>query len=314
MNYVKDVVIEIDLIGEDSIKMYKETCINLCNKNIRNIRIIHISDIHYSSIKDINKLEHLYNKLSTYKANYICITGDLIHSNNVIENDMNYKMIVKWIKKLSKLSTILISLGNHDIYIKDGKHIKKYFNNKFWNELDNIENVHVLNNKIYKDDNINVYGYTQSMDYYFKEKDESVEILLKEIKENKINRVSKNKINVLLIHSPIHLNNQLVKEELKGYNLILSGHMHNGMILPIIDEIFSNNIGLISPRKKLFPKIARGIIKGDNIIMICGAITKFHSSTIPLIKWANVLFPVSINIININNKEFSKTFKYSKYI
>ena len=80
---------------------------------------MHISDIHYSGLKDSSRLEKLYNIIKNYKTNYICITGDLIDSNNVVESDINSKYLIEWIKKLSKLSVILISLGNHDIFLRN---------------------------------------------------------------------------------------------------------------------------------------------------------------------------------------------------
>ena len=151
------------------------------------IKIMHISDIHYSGLKDSSRLDKLYNIIKNYKTNYICITGDLIDSNNVVESDINSKYLIEWIKKLSKLSVILISLGNHDIFLRNRHKLVKYYNKDFWNRIRSINNVYVLDNEAYSDKNIYVYGFTLSYEYYYKYKKESVKLLLDEINKNRVN-------------------------------------------------------------------------------------------------------------------------------
>lgn len=275
---------------------------------------MHISDIHYSGIKNMKRLNYLYNKLSEYKVDYICITGDLIDSNNIIENSINYSFILEWLKKLTNISKVLISLGNHDIFTRKGKNLKKIYNKKFWENISSIDNLHLLDNSSYSDSNVYVFGYTQSFDYYYKNKHEDKNIMLKEIKKYEVLKVQKNKLKICLMHSPICLRYKDIENSLDCYDLILSGHMHNGMVLPIIDEMFDNNTGLIAPNKKLFPKIARGILIRNNIVIISPGIIKLHSTTSPLIKWGNILFPIGINIIDISNSmcNITKTYKYQK--
>ena len=88
--------------------------------------------------------------------------------------------------------------------------------------------------------------------------------------------------------------------------------MHNGMVLPLIDEIFDNNVGLISPSKKLFPPLARGNVHNDNILIISPGILKLHITVTPLIRWLNIFFPVPINITNVGKYKYSKTYNYHK--
>lgn len=316
MIYAKDVVIELVLKEVNNIKLLKETKITFYNDKInKNISILHISDIHYSGINDKNRLDYLYNKLKEYKVDYICITGDLIDSNNIIEKNINKIYITEWLKKLTSISKIIISLGNHDIFTRVNKGLKKYNNREFWKELRNINNLYVLDNTYYSDKDVYIYGYTQSFNYYYRKKQEDKFKMLKEIDELKIcSNLSNNKLKICMIHSPIHLKNKEIKEKLDVYDLILCGHMHNGIVPPIIDEIFDNNVGLIAPNKKLFPKMARGIIKDKNLIIISSGIKKINITTNLLIRWANVLFPIGINKIDIVNTkcDVSKTYKYYK--
>lgn len=275
---------------------------------------MHISDIHYSGLKDSSRLEKLYNIIKNYKTNYICITGDLIDSNNVVESDINSKYLIEWIKKLSKLSVILISLGNHDIFLRNKHKLVKYYNKNFWNRIRSINNVYVLDNEAYSDKNIYVYGFTLSYEYYYKYKKESVKLLLDEINKNRVNEINENKLKICMMHSPLRLSEKSVKEKFNCYDLILTGHMHNGVVPPIIDEIFDNDIGIISPGKKLFPKMARGIIIDNNILSISAGMIKFHVTVTPLIRWANIIYPIPINIINVTNKkcDTKKSHRYVK--
>lgn len=268
--------------------------------------IILISDIHYTDRKDIKKLDKLYNILKNIESKYVCIAGDLIDSYNIEK-----KYIIDYLKKLSKIKKVIISLGNHDIRLKYKKYTS-YFDRDFWDVISNIDNVYLLNNKGVLIDNIYFYGFTQSFDYYYKNKYESLELLLSEIDNNKVNKTY-GKYKVLLMHSPIFIDKKVVREKLSSYDLILSGHMHNGCVPPIIDEIFKNNRGIIAPNKKLFPKNARGISIVGNYAIVSSGITKLSRSAPKIIRMFNFIFPISIHILEIGNNGLHKnSIKYLK--
>ena len=290
----------------------KETTTNIYNKNIDNIKILFFSDIHYSGIRDINKLNYLYNKISNMNIDYICISGDIIDNNDVIKDETNILLLIDWLKKISNKVKVLIGIGNHDKYSRKGHRVKETFNNKFWDRLNNINNVYVLNNSNYKDNNIYFFGYTQSFDYYYKYKNDNKDIMIKEINKYKVNEnVLSDRLNILLLHSPRCI--EECSSLLNKYDLILAGHMHNGMVLPIIDELFKGNRGIIAPNKKLFPKYARGVITNDNVLIISSGITKLSNMANILLRWTNVLFPIGINIIKISNKKCKTNNSYKYY-
>lgn len=291
-------------------RIIKEINTYLYNKNT-NTKIMHISDIHYSGACDSKRLDFLYKKLSNYEVDYICITGDLIDSNNVIYDAFNKSLLINWLKKISSNRKVLISLGNHDLFKRVGSSVEKCYNKTFWSEINNINNIYLLDNTYYEDDKVFAVGYTQSFDYYYKYKKEDVNIMYNELRCLNI-KLNNNKLKVLLMHSPICFKDEKIYNKLKEYDLILSGHMHNGMVLPIIDEIFDNNVGLISPSKKLFPPLARGNVHNDNILIISPGILKLHITVTPLIRWLNIFFPVPINIINVGKYKYSKTYNYHK--
>lgn len=282
--------------------MFKETkTIIHTNKINEDIKLLIFSDVHYISIKDKKRLEKLYDKIKKYDIDYICIIGDLIDKNEIKDK----KYFIGWITKLSEIKPLIISLGNHDLKIKKSK------SNNLWNIIKNIKNVYLLDNRGLKLNELYFYGFTQSSKYYSKNKKEDYKIMLQEINKNKILNIPKNCFNILLMHSPICLKENKVENKLKKYDLILCGHMHNGIVPPIFDELIKNNIGLVAPNKSLFPKNARGIIKKDNIIIISSGINKLSRSVNFFIRIFNFIFPLGINyVILSNNKEYKTSIKY----
>ena len=93
-------------------------------------------------------------------------------------------------------------------------------------------------------------------------------------------------------------------EKSKEYDLVLSGHMHNGLILRILDKIIKNNYGLISPDKRFFAKNTRGKIKTKYYtIIITGGITKLSPSSTKILSKLNGLYPISINKITVKGEK-----------
>lgn len=264
-------------------------------KNSKELTLIHISDIHFNINTKINKLNNIKETISNIKPNYIFISGDLIDNKNIVNNKIKIKELVGFLSNLSKIAPVIISLGNHDIMSNNDL--------TFFNKLNDLKNIYVLNNSSYEDDFIYVTGHTLEHSYYYNITGyESLELLLKHLDNNKniITKLPKNKCKIALIHSPILLDNSEVTEKLKEYNLILSGHMHNGMIPRITDKLIKNTYGIISPDKHLNSKNTRGSIKTKYYtIIISGGITKLSLHSSKLLSKLNFIYPISINKIKI---------------
>ena len=99
--------------------------------------------------------------------------------------------------------------------------------------------------------------------------------------------------NILLTHSSSPLLESLEDGKLhtlENTDLVLSGHMHNGVIP------FAKTYGLISPQSKLFPKYTHGDMECyGTLFVINGAVNPIL--TFPVIN--NILGP-SVNIITLN--------------
>jgi len=90
-----------------------------------------------------------------------------------------------------------------------------------------------------------------------------------------------------------------LKNELRDYDLVLCGHMHNGCVPETFDNKEGNK-GIISPYNDLFCDNARGykVISDNSHLIITGGLTKIAGDS-KLKRFLNGLFPVSIDKIAI---------------
>lgn len=269
---------------------YKKTNIKLKNKKCK---IILFSDIHFNKHFNLKKFKLLEDSIDS-DTNYIMIPGDFIDSTNIIR-DKKINEFIKFIENISKKATTIISLGNHDYTLKRKFKFLEEYNNDFYDKISSIKNVFLLkNNEIYDDDIVHVKALDPGFKYYYNEKEKNIDTFISNIKKENLN---KNKINIILSHTPVNITNNNVLNLIEDYDLILSGHMHNGLLIPFIDKMIKNNKGLIAPNKKLFCNNARGIIKIENkYLIISSGVTK-----IPSINFLDNIFLIGINEINIKN-------------
>ena len=265
----------------------------------KDITFIHIGDIHYNETTSAKKLEYIKYAIEDAHPDYIFITGDLLDRPKITKNKEKIKLLVSWLNSLGNIAKVFISLGNHDIILEEDY--------KFFNKLNDINNIYVLNDQSYEDENVFISGFTLPTNYYYNiEKHEDENALLETLQNNfnLVTNLPKKKYKVALIHSPILLSEKKVVEKLKEYDLILSGHMHNGLIPRILDKIIKNNYGLISPDKRFFAKNTRGKIKTKYYtIIITGGITKLSPSSTKILSKLNGLYPISINKITVKGEK-----------
>lgn len=257
--------------------------------NIKNNKkICLLTDIHYDIPYDFTIFDKIKEDIIKEKPDYICMVGDIIDDSSVIIKDT--RPLIDFIKNLSLISQVIITLGNHEL--RDNKYdVINFFENI------KLENVYFLNNKSLIRDNICFIGFSLSKEYYEKE---NVNTFIKEFNE-KVDAKTKY-YNILLCHTPINiLKDKTIKKcpVLEKIDLILSGHMHNGLRL-----ISKGNRGIISPTKALFPKYSRGMFKktiGEKEItmIVSGGIVKLSNTRAKIFRIFNKLYPHSIVYINI---------------
>lgn len=277
------------------------------NNKLINKRIALISDIHYGIDFKKEKLLLIISKLRQLKPDYITLTGDLIDNTNVLKDLIKKNELKKFLQELTAISKVIMCIGNHDQFILKKRAFRceyEFDSNKEWfKEIRKIPNLILLDNEIFEENNLRFIGFTPSFNYYDKEDEK---ILLSELK-NKLPNIKKDFYNILLIHSPINILSDITIKEtnLKNVSLILSGHTHNGMMPPILDDLVKGNKGIFSPDGTWFwkTKNTRGKYEiEDKTLIVNGAITKIHGCSPKWLVLLNELFPMSIDIIDLKGE------------
>lgn len=262
------------------------------NENVKNdIKIISISDLHESRIVPKKVTDNLKYQLEKEKANYHCLLGDLIDVPSDIENEEVTKKLFSFIKSSASMAPTIIILGSHDFIDID---FQNHYNKDFWNEIASFDNVYLLNDTFYQTQEILFMGYLQKYDYWYpygnhvgQNNREDLEkmyqdlVRLKQLYTNLPEDIPK----VGLMHSPDFYKDERIISLLKDYDIFLCGHYHNGCIPVFLDDIYTGNYGIITPKREI-GKIARGemqLSSGMHLI-INGGITKIQYSASKL-KW-----------------------------
>lgn len=306
-------------------KLFHETNYTIYNEKVKKeLKFVVLSDLHYSYCVTNEKLDRILNEVRNINPDYILFPGDIIDSTDMIKDHKEEKRFLSWLERLGRIAPILMSLGGHDFYKRDkiGPHRWTYdLNEKFYKKINSIENIYLLDNTYYEDNNIFVVGYTQSFEYYHygssKSSRENKDVMLKELKDlHKKISLNPKKVNLLLVHSPIRVTEPEILKELKDYDYYISGHMHNGCVPPVLYELWNSTRGIVSPNTNFFPKNERNTLrkKGDKLL-VNGPLTMFHVNT-GLFEKMNFLFPSYLSILNLTNDSIydaDKIFTKRKY-
>ena len=278
----------------------------------KELNIKFFSDIGHNSGFNNDKLDMIVEHIKKTPTNYVCIGGDIIDSTNHIrENKENELILLRFLENLAKDYKTIITLGNHDLFKKTNYGWDSDFCQFFWKNVNNINNVYVSHfNRFYEDENIIIYY--PNLDFYYYENYKKQEDITKfwdlliEDKEY-LENLNNEKIKIFLFHSPMMLEDPIILKFIKNFDLVLCGHMHRGLMLPILNELVKNNKGIISPYGEWFPDNARGVkilnFNDINIpLIITGGITKI-SSSVPLGNIINKIYPMEIEDIKLLTKK-----------
>ena len=220
-------------------------------QEFNDFKILQLSDFHSSGYKDTTDI--IISKVKEINPDMIVMTGDMVSWE--IKNIEEFE---KLINSISGLCPIYYTNGNHE-QLAEIVRTKKYQN--LLDELESLDITFLRDNyvEITKDgQSINLYeidipldGATGLYASRWQLERDYVEATLPE--------VDYSKFNILLAHNPIFL-----KQYSKwGADLVLSGHMHGGIIrIPII------GVGVFSAERGLFPRYDAGRFKKGDTTMI----------------------------------------------
>ena len=220
-------------------------------QEFNDFKIVQLSDFHSNGYKDTTDI--IINKIENINPDIVVMTGDM----------------VSWeIGNIDELEKLISSLSiNYPIYYINGNHeqlleitnLNEY--NEFLNKIKSLGVTYIKNNfvEIIRDgQSINLYEIDiplmEGNGLYVKEGELDDDYI-----NSKLSNIKSNKFNILLAHNPLFID----EYSSWGADLVLSGHIHGGIIkIPIID------VGVLSPEKKFFPKYDSGEFKVGDTTMI----------------------------------------------
>lgn len=202
-------------------------------------KILQISDLHCARFGD--KQEGLVNKIKAEKPDIIVLTGDMMD-----EGIGDMESISMLIDGITAIAPVYSVSGNHDKWYSGFLKLQKLIEDKKVILLEN-RSEKIVRNGTY----INITGIGDPDVWNYKKAEQ---YLVKNMSTLK----SSGGYNILLFHRA----NMFDSIKGKGYQLVLSGHMHGGQIqIPFIG-------GLVSPHGEWFPKYAQGKYEKDGTVLI----------------------------------------------
>ncbi|WMJ88104.1 metallophosphoesterase [Anaerocolumna sp. MB42-C2] len=221
-------------------------------KAFHKVKLVVLADLHNNKYGRNN--EKLLNQIRKIDPDYILVAGDMIVSSEPDNLSVPYQLL----SELAKTYPVYYGLGNHEQRLLPNNtiHYKNY--DSFKNDLQTqgvifLENERVLVHR--NGETVALTGLVIHMDYF------------KKLKQPKMNKGYIEKLvgipeekcyNILIAHNPVYFNFYTSW----GADLILSGHLHGGIIrIPGLG-------GFISPQYKFMPKYDSGIYVKDGKTML----------------------------------------------
>jgi predicted MPP superfamily phosphohydrolase len=226
-------------------------------------RTVVIADLHNKRYGKNNEL--LIEAVRSLNPDCIMVAGDI----PVARPGAKLDVALELIGALSKEYKICYANGNHE-------HRLELYRNKYGDMADRYEaglkscgvDRLVNSHEFMNEKNIAVYGSQIDRKYYKRFKKQHMD---EDYLNSILGKPDKSRYNILIAHNPDYF-----PEYSKwGADLVLSGHVHGGMIrIPFIGK------GVISPNCRLFPEYDGGVFKDGSSTMILSRGLGMH--TIPI--------------------------------
>jgi uncharacterized protein len=216
-------------------------------------KIVLLTDLHNQSFGKNNI--KLIENINKQKPDYIMIAGDLIIGNRKFIPD---KML-HFLKELANTYEVFYAPGNHELKLSLFSETKDS-SYKYYKKQLNKMGIHFLENQTFEieenNERINVVGLSIQKKYYAKEWNK-VRMDSQYI-SSLVGPGTNDRYSILIAHHPKYFKQYASW----GANLILSGHIHGGVIiLPKLG-------GFISPSYEFFPEYDYGMFQKNESTLI----------------------------------------------
>lgn len=239
-------------MNEGKIDITEYTVINeKIPTEFNDFKIVQLSDFHSKGYRGTT--DNIIEEIKNINPDIVVMTGDMISW-----DIKNIEELEKLIKELAIIFPVYYINGNHE-QLAEILNTEKY--ERFINEIRQLGVITINDSFIQVTkgiESINLYEIDIPLD-------EAKGIYIDESKinenyvENTLGIIDLTKFNILLAHNPLCID----EYSEWGADLVLSGHMHGGIVrIPFINK------GIMSPEKRIFPKYDAGEFEVGNTIMI----------------------------------------------
>lgn len=238
----------------------------LTDKKIpRSIKIVLISDIHagdspiFSGKFNMNSTLRGLKKIRKIDGFALC--GDFVNNAKSWLNPYVMKNFINFVEKAATIAPVFLVRGNHDIYMASKRTEEKY------QELGKIKNVFLIDNKQIDLFGIKITGFSPRHETYdlVKHGRKSQYVATEDFK-NASFEFEKEEFNLIFTHSPYSLMNKTAMEALPDFfekcDVVLSGHLHNGLMSSGNIEKVQNRINKADPVSKIKKFVIKNIDAG----------------------------------------------------
>lgn len=245
------------------------------------VRAVFLSDLHNQVYGDDNEI--LLRKIRIQNPDYIFIGGDML----VGKSGCSYQHAVDFVKKLAKEYPVYYALGNHEQRMKENPQNYEQHFVDYQKELIDAGVSFLENQCIFLETRcgkIQLVGFEIPERCYVRFRKAN---FLKEEMENMIGTTNENVFSVLMAHNPTYMDTYLSW----GASLVLSGHLHGGVIrIPGFS-------GVISPAFMFFPKYSGGHYQKENADIVVSKGLGVHTIKLRLFN------PAEIVVIDLNGSK-----------
>lgn len=251
----------------------------ICDTKIRRpFRAIVLADLHDKQFGRENEL--LFEAIRQQKPDMILIAGDIVTA----DKGMKLDKAVSFLKKLSAQYPIYYANGNHEHRMKlypkvYGDLAQQYEKALQEMGLDRLVNAHTD----LEEYGVSIYGSEIDKRFYKRFCTTPME---ETYLEELLGSCPQENYTILLAHNPDYFPDYAAW----GADLVLSGHVHGGMVR------IPGWRGVVSPAVRLFPKYDGGLFREENSTMILSRGLGMH--TIPI----RLFNPGELIVLDFQNK------------
>lgn len=246
------------------------------DKKVEPVRFVLLADLHNKKYGYRN--QKLLDEIVAYSPDAIMIAGDMITAGKNKRMDDT----LEFLGKLAERYPVYYGKGNHELRMELYPEVYESMQNQFMSAVKD-NHIELLDNRHadFNNTGITVYGLSVGREFYQRFKKT-------EMSDSYLNSVlgipGKDRFNILIAHNPDYFS----EYEKWGADLVLSGHVHGGLVrIPLLG-------GAVSPTLKVFPKYDGGLYKLGKAEMILSRGLGTHTIPLRIFNPGELIF-VSVN-------------------